>query len=132
MPLQIELKPNEKIFINGAVLANGANRSQLVVLNDAAILRERDILTEERADTPCKRIYLALQLMYMDLEGKDGYLSFYEQLASEVLHAAPSTSKHLQAIAKELSAGRLYKALKNAKALVEYEQELVEDAGKSA
>jgi len=32
------------------------------------ILREKDILTAERADTPAKRIYLAVQLMYTSKE----------------------------------------------------------------
>ena len=37
MPLNIELRPHEKIFINGAVIANGADRARISLLNDAAI-----------------------------------------------------------------------------------------------
>ena len=44
MPLKLSLKPGEKFVINGAVVANGDKRSTLVVQNQAAILREKDIL----------------------------------------------------------------------------------------
>ncbi len=131
MPLNIELKPNEKIFINGAVLANGPSRAQITVLNDASILREKDIYTEARADTPCKRIYLAVQCMYMDPAHADQYQQPYENMSAQVREAAPSTEAMLEEMSQDIANGRLYQALKVAKKLIEYEQELIDHARQS-
>lgn len=131
VPLNIELKPNEKIFINGAVVANGASRAQITILNDASILRERDIYTESTANTPCKRIYLAIQCMYMDQEDALKYQQTYEGLAEEVRQAAPSTSDLLREISQDVAGGRLYAALKTGRKLIEYEQKLLDHAHQS-
>ena len=59
MALKITLKPGERMIIGGAVLTNGNSAScDLVVENKIPILRQKDILTEEKANSPCRRIYL--------------------------------------------------------------------------
>ena len=63
MALKVELKPNERILIGESVVTNCHQRSWLVIEGASPILREKDILTATRADTPAKRIYLAVQLM---------------------------------------------------------------------
>ena len=60
MALKIELKPGERIIIGECVVTNADQRTRLVVDGSAPILREKDIMTAERADTPAKRIYLAV------------------------------------------------------------------------
>ena len=64
MPLKVELKPGERILIGDCVITNADQRTRLIIEGEAPILRERDILNFKTADTPAKRIYLAVQLMY--------------------------------------------------------------------
>src|SRR5205814_1697458 len=64
MALKVELKPGERILIGDCVVTNADQRTRLLIDGSAPILREKDILTAERADSPAKRIYLAVQLMY--------------------------------------------------------------------
>ena len=64
MALKVELKPGERIILGDCVVTNTDQRTKLVIEGDAPILREKDILTRKTADTPAKRIYLAIQLMY--------------------------------------------------------------------
>ncbi len=64
MALRIELKPGERILIGESVLINSDQRATFLIEGSAPILREKDIVTPEQADTPAKRIYLAVQLMY--------------------------------------------------------------------
>ena len=132
MPLIIELKPHEKVFINGAVIANGPDRAHITLLNDATLLREKDILTEEKADTPCKRIYFALQLMYIDPASTADYVAFYEKLSNELIEAAPSAAKWLAEMNADLLQGNIYPALRAAKKLIEHEEELMRHAQQSA
>lgn len=131
MPLTIDLKPHEKLFINGAVLANGESRASFQVLNDAALLRERDILTEEKADTPCKRVYFAVQSLYMDPAHTTDYLPVFVRLSRDVRQAAASADPILAEIEDCVAEGRLYPALKAARRLIEYEEELLNHARQS-
>ena len=64
MALKVELKPGERILIGESVITNSDQRTRLLIEGAAPILREKDIMTPDRANTPAKRIYLAVQLMY--------------------------------------------------------------------
>jgi flagellar protein FlbT len=132
MPLRLDLKPHEKLFVGGAVLVNGDSRCTLTVLNDVSILREKDILTKAEANTPCKRIYLAIQLMYMEPSNLAHYHQVYWSLVKEVLAAAPTTTELISLISEEVLAGHYYQALKHTSDLIVYEKELVSHASQSA
>jgi flagellar protein FlbT len=124
MPLRISLRPKERVFIGGAVVVNGGGRSDMVVVNDVVVLREKDILTDEAANTPCKRIYLAVQLMYMDGGQLAHYHERYWAIVRDVVKAAPSTVGLIDQISRQLLAGEYYRALKIARRLVEHEKAL--------
>ena len=66
MSLRLSLKPHEKIILGGAVLRNGSNRAEIFIENEVPVMRESDILSPHAVRTPCERIYLALQLLYVD------------------------------------------------------------------
>lgn len=132
MPLKLDLRPHEKIFLGGAVLVNGDSRCQLAVLNDVPVLREKDILKEEDANTPCKRIYLAVQMMYMDTPNMARYHQFYWEHVRSVIQVAPSTSDLIGTLSDLVLLGQYYQALKTARELICYEQELVSNARKPA
>ena len=67
MALRISLKPQEKMILGGAVIMNGNNTGcKLIIENTVPILREKDILNENDANSPCRRIYFVIQLMYID------------------------------------------------------------------
>ena len=124
MPLKIELKPNERIIIGKAVVRNGEQRTRFVIEGDAPVLRERDVLTAATADSPAKRIYLAVQLMYLsdDFSIRD---EVYAPLVRDFLEAAPSAVPFVAEVNARIASGDLYKALRSAKKLVAYEQALI-------
>ena len=65
MPLTINLKPHERLIVNGVVIENSGPAAKILIHNNAALLRERDIVTEEQANTPARRIYFAVQCQYL-------------------------------------------------------------------
>ena len=75
MPLRVELKPFERIIIGQSVITNSDTRTSFLIDGEAPILREKDILTAETANTPVKRIYLCVQMMYLEND-----LANYQQL----------------------------------------------------
>ena len=127
MALRLRLKPNERVIIGGAVVRNGRNRGELLIDNEVPVLRESDILSPRSVRTPCERIYLALQLVYLDTEQVSKHLAAYESLAADVVKAAPSCRPLMDPIEHHLSAGRFYQALKSARPLLEHERELIGD-----
>jgi flagellar protein FlbT len=56
MALKVELKPGERIIIGESVVTNDDQRTRLFIQGTAPILRERDIMTPERADSPGWRL----------------------------------------------------------------------------
>lgn len=127
MALKVELKPGERIILGDCVITNSDQRARLLIEGETPILREKDILTAETADTPAKRIYLAIQLMYTSKDAR-AYHEIYFKLVSDILKAAPSTWPLIESVNNHILAGEMYKALKEAKKLIAYERELVDQA----
>ena len=131
MALKVELKPGERIFIGECVITNDDQRTRLLIDGTAPVLREKDIMTAERANTPAKRIYLAVQLMYTSREPRMHH-DVYFALVRDIVQAAPSTWPHIENINNHILSGELYKALKQSQKLIEYEQELFQNAARRA
>ncbi|MGE4220448.1 MAG: flagellar biosynthesis repressor FlbT [Alphaproteobacteria bacterium] len=126
MPLKIVLKPHEKVVINQAVIANGPERTELLVENKANVLRQRDILTEETADTPARRIYFAVQMLYMFPESGRHYHALFNQLVRDFVGAVPSSTGIAIELAQKVVAGELYAALRICRKLVKYEEKVLQ------
>jgi flagellar protein FlbT len=131
MPLKVELKPGERIILGDCVITNTDQRTRLLIEGQVPILREKDILTPRRADTPAKRIYLAVQLMYTSKDPR-AHHDVYFALIRDFLQAAPSAWGMIEAINNLILTGEMYKALKDAKKLIAYEQELLNHAKRRA
>jgi flagellar biosynthesis repressor protein FlbT len=131
MALKVELKPGERIIIGESVVTNDDQRTRLFIQGTAPILRERDIMTPERADSPAKRIYLAVQLMYTSRDRR-AHHDIYFALVREIIQAAPTIWPYIEGINNRILTGEMYKALKEAKRLIAYEQKLLDDAKRSA
>ena len=132
MALKLTLKANERVIAGGAVLRNATGRTiHLTVENEVPLLREVDILAEKDATSPCKRIYFAVQAMYVDGERVESYRPLYQKLAEEVRAAAPSTASMMQAVDEAIRQGKYYHALKEARKLIVYEETLTRNAASS-
>ncbi|MDH5722205.1 MAG: flagellar biosynthesis repressor FlbT [Alphaproteobacteria bacterium] len=127
MALVIDLKPHEKILIGDAVITNSSQRTRMHIAGDAPILREKDILQEEDADTPCKRVYFVLQCMYLSHNPKDYHQKYFDMI-TEIQKAAPTSSIFFMQINEHIMNDTYYKALKQAQQLIEHEKELLENA----
>ena len=72
MPLKLDFKAGEKLVINGAVVENVGGNAKLLVHNESAIIREKEILTQAETNTPAARVYFALQCAYMFPRHEEG------------------------------------------------------------
>jgi flagellar biosynthesis repressor protein FlbT len=125
MSLKLRLKPEEKVLVGKAVIKNGPRTSEFVVENNVPILRQKDILTEEEANSPSRRVYFVIQLMYIDTEKLVEYHGKYWELVNDILVAAPSTKPYIERISEQILACDYYQALKLTRKLMNYEEELL-------
>lgn len=122
MPLKIELKPNERIILGDCAVTNCGSRTRISIEGVVPILREKDIMSSDRADSPAKRIYLAIQHMYTAKRPEHHYASYF-RLVREILNAAPNARPFIDSINNRILTGELYKALREARKLIAYEGE---------
>ena len=128
MALKVELKPNERIIIGACVITNTDQRARLLIDGDKIpILREKDILTPDTADTPAKLIYLAVQLMYLSPDPMAHHPTYFS-LVRDILSAMPSAWPFIEGINNHILNGDVYHALKEAKKLIGHEELLLQSA----
>ena len=125
MALKVELKPGERIIIGECVVTNADQRTRLMIEGALPILREKDIMTPETADTPAKLVYLAVQLMYISPDPQVSHGTYFN-LLRDIVTAAPSAWPIIEGINNHILNGDLYHALKETKKLVAYERKLLD------
>ncbi len=113
--LVLKLGPHERVLINGAVIENGERRSRLAIMTpNANILRLRDAIHPEEANTPVRRVcYIAQLVLSGDTDPSDARMQLLrgiEQL-SQVLTDHDSRSQ-LAAASRAVLEDQHYQALK--------------------
>jgi len=125
--LVLKLSPGERVLINGAVIENGDRRSRLAIMTpNANILRLRDAIHPEQANTPVRRVcYIAQLVLSGDVAPSDArqqLLRGIEQL-SQVLVDHDSRLQLSRATEAVLEDAH-YQALKALRALLPREARL--------
>jgi flagellar protein FlbT len=123
MALKLELKPGEKFVINGAVITAGRSGASLVLHNKAVLLRGRDVMQEEEANTAARRLYFSIMLMYIDPEGRDKYRKRFNGFWDDFMSATTmrQAQELLRKILETVEAQDYYRAMKLCRQLIAYE-----------
>jgi flagellar protein FlbT len=131
MPLKLSLKPGERFVVNGAVLQNGDRRAVLLLQNKASILREKDIIQPEDANTPGRRIYFPIMVMYLEPDNAGAAYDEFVLRMNEFMGAvrSPEVLKECVAMSRDVMAADYYKALTRCRKLLTYEQGLLANVG---
>jgi flagellar protein FlbT len=127
MALKLSLKPGERFVVNGAVLQNGDRRTVMLLQNKASILREKDIIQPEDANTPARRIYFPIMMMYLDPAEANKFYDEFVLRLNEFMGAVRSTDilKECVSLSREVMAADYYKALTRCRKLLTFEQGLL-------
>ena len=124
MSLRVVLKPFERIVIGQSVITNSESRTTFLIDGEAPILREKDILTAETANTPVKRLYFCIQMMYLENDIPK-YQDLYMGFIKDLLEAVPSFRSSIETASKLILTGSLYNSLKEVRKLIKREEELL-------
>lgn len=124
LPLRVELASNERVLISNACIRNvGSLKVDFIVETRTKLLRGKYLITEDEADTLCKRLHLAIERLYLaDEPSEHGHAA--SALSDEIASRIPSAAPYLACIDERLTAGDVYRALKHSRDLVDHETAL--------
>lgn len=125
MPLKLSLKPGERFVLNGAVVQNGDRRGVLILQNKASVLREKDIMQAQDVNSPAKRIYFPVMMMYLDEGSADKFYDEFVRRITEFMSVVkhPDVLADCVAASKHVMAREYYKALLAARKIMDYEEQ---------
>lgn len=124
--LKISLKPNEKIYINGAVVRVDRKVS-IEFLNDVQFLLENHVLQPEDASTPLRQLYFIAQMVLMAPESADEARVMFRKSLSMMLASYQDDHilLNLKQIDRLVAEGQVYEALKAIRALYSHEAQIL-------
>jgi flagellar biosynthesis repressor protein FlbT len=122
MPLTINLKPHEKLILNGVVIENSGPMAKILIHTNAALLREKDMIAEDKATTPARRIYFAIQCQYLFAGKADLFFANIDQLLKDYAQSRPESRGTIEELRRHLDENQFYRALKTAKLLIQDEE----------
>jgi flagellar protein FlbT len=127
MPLKINVKSGEKFIVNGAVMVAGNKGASLVLQNEATILLGKDVMQEKEANTPSRRIYFSILVMYLDQENANKYQDTFMTYVEAFMEATTfaEVRRTLLNIVEDVNSKVYYRAMKTCKALIKYEDEML-------
>lgn len=126
--LVLKLAPNERVLINGAVIENGDRRSKISIKTpNANILRLRDAIHPDKAQTPVGRICYICQLIITgdaeEDEGRQQLILGIEQLSQAL--ADRDSHAILSGATAAVIERNYYSALKQLRGLLPRESRLL-------
>ncbi|WP_168209978.1 flagellar biosynthesis repressor FlbT [Tardiphaga sp. vice154] len=117
MPLKMTLEPQEWFMVGDTKVVNIWNEKAKLRIDGAApILRQAHTMSEQDTDTPAKRVYLAVQLLYLGMTSNpEKYFILVESLLKE----NPAAGDTVRKANEQVAAGSYYGALREYRKIIE-------------
>jgi flagellar protein FlbT len=124
MGLKLNLRANERLVINGALLT-ALKPTSLLINNQVSMLLERHIMRPEHVKTPARRVYFAIQCAYIADPGeRPPYLEQANTYIKDFEGATESSKMRalLGEMRRHIEQRAYYDALKLCRDLISYEE----------
>ena len=126
--LKISLKPNEKIYINGAVIRVD-RKVTIELMNDVQFLLESHVIQADQASTPLRQLYFIVQIMLINPVGAAEAREMFRRSLPMLIASFDNQDicKGLKQIDRMVGEDDIYEALKAIRALYPLERRALED-----
>ncbi|AZO13318.1 flagellar biosynthesis repressor FlbT [Mesorhizobium sp. M2A.F.Ca.ET.043.05.1.1] len=126
--LKISLKPNEKIYINGAVIRVD-RKVTIELMNDVQFLLESHVIQAEQASTPLRQLYFIVQIMLINPAGAAEARDMFRRSLPMLIASFDNQDicNRLKQIDRMVGEDEIYEALKAIRALYPLERKALED-----
>ena len=125
--LKISLKPNEKIYINGAVIRVD-RKVTIELMNDVQFLLESHVIQADQASTPLRQLYFIVQIMLINPLGAAEARDMFRRSLPMLIASFDNQDicKGLKQIDRMVGEDDIYEALKAIRALYPLERKALE------
>ncbi|OBQ92180.1 flagellar biosynthesis repressor FlbT [Mesorhizobium sp. AA23] len=122
--LKISLKPNEKIYINGAVIRVD-RKVTIELMNDVQFLLESHVIQAEQALTPLRQLYFIVQIMLINPPGASEARDMFRRSLPMLIASFDNQEicSALKQIDRMVGEDHIYEALKAIRALYPLERQ---------
>ncbi|MDX8465289.1 flagellar biosynthesis repressor FlbT [Mesorhizobium sp. VK23B] len=122
--LKISLKPNEKIYINGAVIRVD-RKVTIELMNDVQFLLESHVIQAEQASTPLRQLYFIVQIMLINPSGASEARDMFRRSLPMLIASFDNQEicSALKQIDRMVGEDHIYEALKAIRALYPLERQ---------
>ncbi|OBQ77975.1 MULTISPECIES: flagellar biosynthesis repressor FlbT [unclassified Mesorhizobium] len=122
--LKISLKPNEKIYINGAVVRVD-RKVTIELMNDVQFLLESHVMQAEQASTPLRQLYFIVQIMLINPPGASEARDMFRRSLPMLIASFDNQEicSALKQIDRMVGEDHIYEALKAIRALYPLERQ---------
>ncbi|MCT2577115.1 flagellar biosynthesis repressor FlbT [Mesorhizobium sp. M1A.F.Ca.IN.022.07.1.1] len=122
--LKISLKPNEKIYINGAVVRVD-RKVTIELMNDVQFLLESHVIQAEQASTPLRQLYFIVQIMLINPPGASEARDMFRRSLPMLIASFDNQEicSALKQIDRMVGEDHIYEALKAIRALYPLERQ---------
>lgn len=126
--LKISLKPNEKIYINGAVIRVD-RKVTIELMNDVQFLLESHVIQADQASTPLRQLYFIVQIMLINPAGAAEARDMFRRSLPMLIASFDNQDicNSLKQIDRMVGEDEIYEALKAIRALYPLERKALED-----
>ena len=126
--LKISLKPNEKIYVNGAVIRVD-RKVTIELMNDVQFLLESHVIQADQASTPLRQLYFIVQIMLINPVGAAEARDMFRRSLPMLIASFDNQDicKGLKQIDRMVGEDDIYEALKAIRALYPLERRALED-----
>lgn len=127
MPLNLTLKPNEVVLINGCVIRNSDRRQTIMIESKGDVVRQRDLLDGAEARTPVKEVYFFIQSALLDADVREKLVPIIQKKLGQLVPVFhDEMSQHIFEAATHVSQEDFYKGMRALRPLMDYEAKLFE------
>ncbi|PBC10192.1 flagellar biosynthesis repressor FlbT [Mesorhizobium sp. WSM3859] len=125
--LKISLKPNEKIYVNGAVIRVD-RKVTIELMNDVQFLLESHVIQADQASTPLRQLYFIVQIMLINPAGAAEARDMFRRSLPMLIASFENQDicNRLKQIDRMVGEDEIYEALKAIRALYPLERKALE------
>ena len=130
--MNLSLRANEKIYINGAILKFDRKVS-LELMNDATFLLETHVIQPDQTTTPLRQLYFVVQTMLIDPRNAVAARLLFDRMlmTTACIFEDAAVLLGLQAIDALIAEERYFEALKQLRALYPAEAIILASSGQA-
>lgn len=127
MGLRLKLNKGDRVVINGCIICNsGSRKMEILIENQADVLRESEMLTEKDAKTPATRLCYMIQIALVSPIERVKIIDDIRHRISQLRHVMHLTqAERMDLILNQVEKGEFYAAMRELGPVIQHEAALL-------